>query len=230
MSDVLTSAVGRGRRAFPYYGSKTRLAPLYSEPSHDLIIEPFAGAAAYSQRYWEKDVYLFDVCESVIACWQYLITASSADINTLPDLKPGDNINTFEQLSKGERALLQMHAYDGFATKGRLIGSRCIWNKRKPELAGLVHRFNHWHAEIGSYHTLNNPIGTWFVDPPYVNGGSHYEHNDINYSHLATWCKSRNGHLIVCENTSADWLDFKPLCALHGLKHKTTECVFECVR
>jgi len=34
-----------------YYGGKWRAAPRYPAPRHDLIIEPFAGAAGYAMRY-----------------------------------------------------------------------------------------------------------------------------------------------------------------------------------
>ena len=52
---------------------------------------------------------------------------------------------------------------------------------------------------------------TWFVDPPYLVKGTWYKHHAIDYNELADWCKSRLGQVMVCENTNAKWLDFKPL-------------------
>lgn len=45
---------------FSYYGSKSKLVNLYPEPLHDTIIEPFAGSARYSLKYWDKDIYLIE--------------------------------------------------------------------------------------------------------------------------------------------------------------------------
>ena len=49
---------------------------------------------------------------------------------------------------------------------------------------------------------------------------------NIDYNDLAEWCKSRNGQIIVCENTKADWLDFKPLAELKGQLHTTMEAIW----
>jgi len=37
---------------------------------------------------------------------------------------------------------------------------------------------------------------------------------------------SRNGQVIVCENTKADWMDFKPLKKMKGSLHTTTEAIW----
>ena len=36
----------------------------------------------------------------------------------------------------------------------------------------------------------------------------------------------RTGQIIVCENTEANWMDFKPLVQIQGQKKKTTEVIF----
>jgi len=79
---------------FSYYGSKTKLIHLYPAPIHDTIIEPFAGAAAYAMAHWQKQVILYDAYPKIAAVWQYLINATEADIMALPDLKPGDKVQT----------------------------------------------------------------------------------------------------------------------------------------
>ena len=58
--------------------------------------------------------------------------------------------------------------------------------------------------------------------------GQYYRFNNkkIDYTKLAEWCKERQGQIIVCENTKADWLDFKPLVELQGQLHKTTEAIW----
>jgi hypothetical protein len=43
---------------------------------------------------------------------------------------------------------------------------------------------------------------------------------------LAEWCKERNGQAIVCENTKATWLPFKPMKEMQGTMFKTTEAIW----
>ena len=49
------------RPMFSYYGSKWRVAPRYSPPVEDTIVEPFAGSATYSLLYPGKKVLLNDL-------------------------------------------------------------------------------------------------------------------------------------------------------------------------
>jgi len=217
-------------RAFPYYGSKARIAKFYPEPQHRTICEPFAGAAAYSQRYWEHDVILNDLNPNVVRAWEFLITAKRSDILALPNVHYGLRLETLTQLSDGERALMGFYSYDGFAgVAGRAVGKRCLWNDRKAKLAELVFHFDHWHVFQMSWDTLpQDAETTWFIDPPYQFGGEHYtcSNRNINFAALAAWCRGREGQVIVCENTKATWLPFRPLVKLHGIKHTTTEAVF----
>ena len=48
----------------------------------------------------------------------------------------------------------------------------------------------------------------------------------INFLELGQWCRDRQGQIIVCENTSADWMDFKPLIAQRGSMATTTEAIW----
>ena len=47
---------------FYYYGRKKKIGKYYPKPSHDIIIEPFAGSAAYCLRddNWKKDIILVE--------------------------------------------------------------------------------------------------------------------------------------------------------------------------
>ncbi len=49
---------------------------------------------------------------------------------------------------------------------------------------------------------------------------------DIDYSGLAEWCKTRKGQVIVCEQLGADWLPFRELTKIKGLKNKSTEVIW----
>ena len=67
------------------------------------------------------------------------------------------------------------------------------------------------------------------LTPPYQFGGEHqYKHNNkkINFKQLGEWCMSRKGQIIVCENTKADWMPFKPMIDMTGTKYTTTEAIW----
>ena len=48
----------------------------------------------------------------------------------------------------------------------------------------------------------------------------------MDYEELGQWCLDRKGEIIVCENSKADWLDFKDLAELNGQLHKTMEVIY----
>lgn len=53
-----------------YYGSKSKIVSKYPSPIHSTIIEPFAGSARYSLKYWENDVILYDKYDVIIRLWK----------------------------------------------------------------------------------------------------------------------------------------------------------------
>jgi hypothetical protein len=68
----------------------------------------------------------------------------------------------------------------------------------------------------------------WFIDPPCVgSNGCAYSHNDIDRVALAQWCRSRRGHVMVCEAAGATWLPFQPLNVVTTPLGGTAEAVFE---
>jgi len=103
-----------------------------------------------------------------------------------------------------------------------------VWNRTKPVIAQNLHKIKHWTIRKDDYRNIENEDATWFIDPPYQHGGIYYRHNNknINYQELNEWCKSRNGQIIVCENTKADWMDFKPLKQMKGSLHTTIESMW----
>lgn len=91
-----------------------------------------------------------------------------------------------------------------------------------------IEKIKHWDIRNCDYTDIDNKNATWFIDPPYQFGGEHYpmSNKQIDFKHLEEWCSNRNGEIIVCENTKADWMKFEPLVLMKGSKHKTTEAVF----
>ena len=52
----------------------------YPPPKNVKIIEPFAGSAKYSLKYWQNDVILVDKYDVVINIWKWLQQCSKSDI------------------------------------------------------------------------------------------------------------------------------------------------------
>lgn len=197
------------------------------------IVEPFAGAANYSVRHFERDVFLTDLSVDIIEVWQFLIAASEKDILGLPRFEKGLDLRKCN-LSNGERKFAGFWANRGSRKPGNLVSSYAVGNSNGSEyfenvkrlVAENLYRIKHWQIKQTSYISLNDIKATWFIDPPYRNGGKHYVHNAINYVHLGEWCKARNGQVIVCENTDCDWLEVKPLVQCVGIVRNTTEATW----
>lgn len=213
-----------------YYGTKKRIAKYYPEPQCDIIIEPFCGAAQYSLYgdNWKKQVYLVDKYEIITKIWQYLINATEKDILSLPDLEVGQNIDDFKMLSEEEKWLIGFCMNPASAAPKKTSSKRCKWNNNKIYISKNVYKVKHWKVKCDDFKNIKNVKATWYIDPPYKYGGIYYRMNNkyIDYDDLANWCKSRNGQVIVCENTKADWLNFTPLIDLRGQLHVTTEAIW----
>jgi len=214
---------------FSYYGSKSKIVDYYPPPKHKRIIEPFAGSARYSLKYWQNDVLLVDKYPVIIEVWNYLKNASEQDILKLPRLNTGQTIDDFK-LSDIERKFMGFMVQDGTTGMRRTASYFAV--KRMDEKFSFIiknlHKIKHWEIRLDSYENLINEEATWFVDPPYQFGGHEYKmsNKNINFKELAEWCESRNGQVIVCENTKADWLPFKPMKEMQGTMFKTTEAIW----
>lgn len=216
---------------FSYFGSKSKIVQYYPKPTKGYIIEPFAGTARYSLMHWENEVTLIDKYERLVEIWLYLQSASIKDIEQLPVLKKGENLNDFKMLSKQEKDLLGFMIQAGVNAPRLTCTEAGVRNQKtaKKNILRDLHKIKHWQIRTGNYWEINNSDATWFIDPPYQHGGQYYRcsNKDIDYKELANWCKGRRGELIVCENTKADWLPFNPLKKIQGMAQtNTTESVY----
>ena len=211
-----------------YYGGKWRSARRYPEPIYDEIVEPFAGAAGYSLRYYERQILLIDEDPVICAVWQWLIDATFDDVMSLPLLDPEDCVDYFD-LPNGARWLIGFLLNTGTAAPSKKPSSwmrKCLtgeiegaeskltsfWSeKRRARIAEQVPLIKHWRIFNWSYDIAPNGEATWFVDPPYQKAGKFYKYNSsgIDFKHLGLWCREREGQVIVCENEGADWLPFE---------------------
>jgi site-specific DNA-adenine methylase len=215
----------------PYFGSKSNLAGKYPPPKHKKIIEPFAGSARYSLKYFDRDILLIDKYPIIIEIWHYLQKASENDILKLPKIQKGQKVSDFTLADievKFMGFLVQASQGQPRNSTGTLNGIDVERDLKR--IAKNLFKIKHWQIKQGSYEELENEEATWFIDPPYQYGGEHqykFGNKQIDFNHLADWCKSRLGQSIVCETTKADWLDFRPMVKNGGSNHtNTTEAIW----
>lgn len=215
------------RPFFLYFGGKWRSAKHYPTPTHDLIIEPFAGAAGYSTVHHTKQVVLVEKNPQIAALWRWLITTPAEEIRALPLIEPMQRIDELGVCAEAA-TLIGMALNPGGsspkASRGKdWPGAKYDTQHRmnswtsafRDRVASQVEHIRHWQVFEGSYAQVPNIPATWFVDPPYQSQGRHYPNGsaDIDFAHLGAWCRERTGQTIVCEAQGADWLPFKPIAA-----------------
>lgn len=210
---------------FSYYGSKSKLVDLYPRPIYDTIVEPFAGSARYSLKYWDRNVILVDAYNTITDVWNYLQTASPQDIMALPELSYKESIKDYH-LSDGEMKLMSFMVARGVASPQYIVQKFSDIALAKKRIASNLHKIKHWRIVNGDFRCIANVQSTWFIDPPYQYGGEHYRVNKINYPDLAERCHSRVGQVIVCENTKADRMNFRPMKQFSGAYSVTTEAIW----
>lgn len=218
-----------------YYGSKTVMVELYPKPKFDAIIEPFAGAAKYSLRHFEKDVILVDKYDVIISIWKWLQQCSEKDILSLPSkIKTGEKIRDYKLDCEEAYLFMGFIIAAGGQTPRNTVSPNCERIRpnriaeRLKNTASQLFKIRHWRFYNCDYAEIENRECTWFIDPPYQVGGHVYVESNkrINFKNLGDWCRSRLGQAIVCENTMADWMDFKPMKTFKGSTRKTTEAMW----
>lgn len=221
------------RSMWSYYGSKKSIVGYYPPPKYGKVIEPFVGAGAYSLRYWDRDVTIMDKYDVVYMIWKWLQRCEISDILRLPHhINPGETLDDYKFDCIEAKLLMGFLIAKGIErprvkpTDRAIISRPNTINYTLGKIKRDLHKIKHWDILHGSYDELPNEEATWFVDPPYQFGGSTYVENKIDFGLLADWCRSREGQVIVCENTRADWMDFKPMIENKGTHKRTTEAIW----
>ena len=216
-----------------YYGSKKSIVDYYPPPKYNKIIEPFAGAATYAVKYWDRDIILVEKYKVIYKIWKWLQRCEKSDIDKLPHkLKITETLDDYIFDCDEAKLLMGFIIAKGSErprikpTERAVIYRPNTINFTLNKIKNNLHKIKHWQIIHGSYEDLQNEKATWFIDPPYQFGGYVYVENKINFQELAEWCKGRNGQTIVCENTKADWLPFKPMINNKGTHKTTTEAIW----
>lgn len=226
---------------FYYYGAKRRLARHYPPPQHDLIVEPFAGAAGYSM-FWLPQrptarAILVEKDERVAEVWRRLLGMSPEEIHAYPLPLAGE--------ATSDRLIMLAAASNavGVCTHMKVSPRMRIEVERMLRSAASLRRACGERVEVrlGDYTTAPDVEATWFVDPPYSPqprdaktarpGGMGYapgcSSDGIDYAVLGEWCRARRGQVIVCEADGAAWLPFQRLrSGANTLGRRTVEVVW----
>ena len=162
------------RPFFLLLGGKWKAARRYGTPQHDLVVEPFAGGAGYS-TYWEpKRVILVERDPLIANLWKYLTRVSAKEILQLP--------TQIDSLSELPASICQESKWLTCQSRSNWARSQqyrhLFWGPQiQARIASQVDHVRHWQIVEGDYRKAPNVTAHWFIDPPYILAGQHYEHN-----------------------------------------------------
>jgi hypothetical protein len=194
-----------------WFGSKWMHTSYMPRPVGSVIIEPFAGSACYSTRYFRKHCILAEQHRTLYPTWDWLINrAAKQDIESIPvGLEEGSDLRSLG-LSHGQSLLLKHwqrtnNVSDCFTVSswGNKPG---FWTKSaRANVANAVEQIKHWRVEREGFDLLEGPLAadpavTWFIDPVYK---YNYNYGIKNFDHgrLAAAVNNIRGFVIVCEAT-----------------------------
>lgn len=207
---------------FHYYGTKRNLASAYPPPDYPLIIEPFAGSAAYAVHHLRINpglrAWLFEKNPRVFEVWERLLAMTPAEVLALPRPAAGEWTRDFLYMTT-EYSNAIAHCRGVTITPRMEASIPRMLQDMAWTLSLIKDRVT---IVLGDYREVVNAEATWFIDPPYQtsdkdavtakgNGYGDYSADKLDFPTLATWCQQRRGQIIVAEQMGADWLPFIPL-------------------
>lgn len=215
-----------------YYGGKWRAAPMYPQPMHQRIVEPFAGAAGYSLRYASHDVVLVEAYHPIAEIWRWLIAARPEEVFAIPLVEHVDDLPSWvptpaRYLVRFTLAVAQARMCNTLSQGFRKQAiEHPTWTRgwddtQRRTVALQVPRIKHWRVIEGDYTTaleLLDGATTSFWDPPYFNkAGEKYPCRPKGtkaeraawYAQLAAHIRAVPGQVIACENEGASYLPFE---------------------
>lgn len=200
---------------FYYFGRKGRLAGKYPAPEHPLVIEPFAGSAAYTLHHRPERALLIERDQRVVDLWNRLCAMGPEGLAAAEPPVIGERTSDLWHLTS-------MASKDSLTVSGYKVSP---WALASWELARKVALRHVEYASTieyvnGSYVDAPDVVATWFIDPPYQHVPSGYLHGSrgFDYGALAEFCRTRRGQVIVCEQEGADWLPFEPFTSQQNVQ------------
>lgn len=210
---------------FYFYGGKRRLARFYPAPDYRVVVEPFAGSAAYSvthvvpvkgKRAVDR-IILIEKDKRVYDTWVKLLAMDVDEVLNYPIPDAGARTSDFLLMTSACSNRIARTEEMTVTTRMPVVLRRMF----KQIAAVLPHVKERIEIVHGDYTEAENIEATWFIDPPYhVDGraqsrGMGYAEGcnsyALDYEALADWCRSRRGQRIVCEQQGATWLPFNHL-------------------
>lgn len=210
---------------FYFYGGKRRLARFYPSPQYSVVVEPFAGSAAYSVRHLQptrnlplvERVILIEKDPRVCGLWERLLAMEPEDLLGYAIPKPGDRTSDFLLMTAACSNRIARTAEMAVTERMPVVLHRMF----RQIAAVLPHVKERVEIIEGDYTQAPDIEATWFIDPPYhVDGrpqsrGMGYaadcNSHSLDYEALGSWCRDRRGQKIVCEQQGASWLPFEHL-------------------
>jgi len=218
---------------FAYYGAKHGLASKYPRPRHSVVVEPFAGSAAYSVHHAASidHAILIDADPKLVELWHELQQMTVADVDII-----GNQINGDRFTSPLLAGICGGSQWDGvMAGRDRAVTPRLrrSWPLVRARIVAALPHIRRWRVIHGDYHDAPDIDATWFVDPPYQENGTmagagyRCSASAIDFDDLGDWCRDRRGFAIVCEQSPADWLPFHPFATqANGVGHARQEVIW----
>jgi site-specific DNA-adenine methylase len=204
------------RTAFSYYGGKGILAKKYPVPIHKRIVEPFAGGAAYSLRYYRHDVVLIELNKKVVDAWNFIKNPDFDQLAKIPvHIDPGTKISDFLPVDPGFEFILRAAANVGTGGQNKKmetvtsIGARHFFNNTVKKIKFWTGRIQHWKIIHGNFDEFRYKESTYFIDPPYQNkAGRMYKFSSdlIDFERLKKYVASLSGQIIIAENSESKWI------------------------
>lgn len=223
---------------FYFYGGKRRLARFYPSPAHRVVVEPFAGSAAYSMRHLVPvggrravdHVILVEKDRRVYETWTRLLSMDVQDLLEYPIPEAGQRTDDFLLMTSACSNRIARTAEMTVTTRMPVVLRRMF--RQIAEV--LPHAKGRVEIVHGDYRDAPDIEATWFIDPPYhVDGraqskGMGYAEGcnsyALDYDALGAWCRERRGQKIVCEQDGAAWLPFEHLrFARNSIGNKAAE-------